>query len=76
MATLVAMATVHVKFQMTFPIKELSQFLRNLIFSIYVIDIRYLAKISHDLKFKMAAIPIYGKNHSNDFYPKPIGRLG
>ena len=41
MATLVAMATVHEKFQMTFPIKVLSQFLLNFIFSIYVMDIKY-----------------------------------
>ena len=26
--------------------------------------------MGHDLKFKMAAMPIYGKNHSNDFYPR------
>ena len=26
--------------------------------------------MGHDLKFKMAAMPIYGKSHSNDFYPR------
>ena len=26
--------------------------------------------MGHDLKFKMAAMPIYSKNHSNDFYPR------
>ena len=33
-------------------------------------EIQYLAKTGHDLKFKMAAMPIYGKNHSNDFFPQ------
>ena len=70
MATSVAMATVHEKFQMTFPIKVLSHFLCNFIFSIYVIDIQYIAKMGHDLEFKMAAMPIYNKNHSNGFYPR------
>ena len=43
--------------------------------------------MGHDLKFKMTAMPIYGKNHSNDFFhmvktiqmtstPDPPGRLG
>ena len=70
MATLVAMASVHEKFQMIFPIKVLSQFLWNFIFSIYVIDIQYKATMGHNLKFKMAAMPIYGKNHSDDFYSR------
>ena len=26
--------------------------------------------MGHDLKFKMAAMPIYSKNHSNDFLPQ------
>ena len=75
MATLVAMATVHEKFQMTFPIKPLSQFKSNFIFSIYVMYIQYLAKMGYDLKFKMAAMPIYDKKHSNDFYPRTIRRI-
>ena len=28
--------------------------------------------MGHDLKFKMAAMPIYDKNHSNDFYPQNL----
>ena len=36
-ATLVAMATVHEKFQTTFPMKVLSQFEENFIFSMYVV---------------------------------------
>ena len=30
--------------------------------------IQDIAKISDDLKFKVAAMPIYGKNHSDDFF--------
>ena len=41
MATLVAMATVHEQFQITFLMKVLSQFQRNFIFGIYVINIQY-----------------------------------
>ena len=26
--------------------------------------------MGYDWKFKMAAMPIYGKNHSNDFFPR------
>ena len=37
---------------------------------IFVMDIQYIAKMDLDLKFKMAAMPIYGKNHSNEFYPR------
>ena len=44
MATLFAMATVHEKFQMTFPMKVLGQFLRNFIFSIYILVVQNLAK--------------------------------
>ena len=33
------------------------------------------AKMGHDLKFKMAAMPIYGKNHSNDFFPRTTRRI-
>ena len=40
MATLVAMATVHEKFQMTFPMKVLSQF-KYFILSIDVMNIQY-----------------------------------
>ena len=28
--------------------------------------------MGYDWKFKMAAMPIYGKNHSNDFFPRTI----
>ena len=70
MATLVAMATVHEKFQMTFPIKVLRQFLWNFIFSIYMLVVQNLAKKNYLLKFKMAAMPIYFKNRSNDFFSK------
>ena len=40
MATLVAMATVHENFQMTFPMKVLSQFEWNFTFSIYLMVIQ------------------------------------
>ena len=71
MATLVAMATVHEKFQMTFPMKVLSQFfLRNFIFSIYMSLVLNLAKENNLLKFKMAAMVIYGKKRSNDFFSR------
>ena len=32
--------------------------------------------MGHDLKFKMAAMPIYGKNNSDDFFLKPPGGFG
>ena len=35
-------------------------------------DIQYKVKMGYDWKFKMAAMPIYGKNHSNDFFPRTI----
>ena len=38
--------------------------------SIYVMDIQYKAKMGHDSKFKMGAMPIYGKNHLNAFLPR------
>ena len=31
--------------------------------------------MGYDWKFKMAAMPIYGKNHSNDFFPRKPGRV-
>ena len=31
--------------------------------------------MGHDLKFKMAAMPIYGKNHSNDFFCRTTGQI-
>ena len=36
---------------------------RERIFSTYVIDLQYLAEMGHDLKFKMATMPIYGKDN-------------
>ena len=33
-------------------------------------NVQHKAKMGHDLKFKMAAMPICSKNHSNDFYPR------
>ena len=32
--------------------------------------------MGHDLKFKMAAMPIYGKNLQMTSSPEPPGRLG
>ena len=32
--------------------------------------IQDLAKIGDDLKFKMAVIPIHGKNHSDNFFSR------
>ena len=45
------------------------------IFSIYVIDIQYSAKIGLNSKFKMAAMAIYGENHLNDFLPRTTRRI-
>ena len=70
MATLVAMATIHEKFQMTFPMKVLSQFLRNFKFNIYMLVVQNLAKENYLSKFKMAVMPIYGKKRSNDFFSR------
>ena len=70
MATLVAMATVHEKFQMTFPMKVLSQFSRNFIFSIYMIIEQNLVKKNYLSKFKMAVMLIYGIKSSNDFFSR------
>ena len=39
-------------------------------------DIQYKAKMGHDLKFKMAAMPIYGKIIQMTSSQKPTGRLG
>ena len=44
-------------------------------FSIYMMVIQDLAKTRHDLKFKMAVMPIYGKKHSNDFFSKTTGLI-
>ena len=60
MATLVAMATVDEKFQMTFTMKVLSQLL----------VVQTLAKENYLSKFKMAAMPIYGQKRSNDFFSR------
>ena len=30
----------------------------------------------HDTKFKMAVMPIYVKNHSNDFFSRTTGPIG
>ena len=70
MANLVAMATVHKKFQMTFPMKVLSQFSLNFILSIYMLIVQNLVKKNYLAKFKMAAMPIYGKKRSNDFFSR------
>ena len=32
-------------------------------------------KMGHDSKFKIAAMPIYGKNHSNDIFPRTTWRI-
>ena len=34
------------------------------------------AKTGGDLKFKIAFMPIYGKNHSDDFFSRTTGWLG
>ena len=34
--------------------------------------IQYQVIMGYDWKFKMAAMPKYGKNHSNDFFPRTI----
>ena len=47
----------------------------NFIFSIYMMVIQDLAKTGHDLEFKMAVMPIYGKNHSNDFFSRTTGSI-
>ena len=31
--------------------------------------------MGHDLKFKVAAMPIYGKKHSNDFFSRTTKRI-
>ena len=59
------MVPIREKVRMTFPMKLLSQFQQKSIFSIYMLVIQDLAKTSDDLKFKMAVLPIYGKNHSD-----------
>ena len=76
MATLVAMATVHEKFQMTFPMKVLSQFSCNFIFSINIMVVQNLAKENYLLKFKMAAMPIYGKTLQTSSSPELLCQLG
>ena len=35
-----------------------------------------LSNMGHDLKFKMAAMPIYGKTIQMTSTPEPKGRLG
>ena len=66
MATLVAMATVH-------EIKKSNEttglILFNFIFSISMMVIQDYGKkvVIQNSKFKRAVMPIYGKNHSNDF---------
>ena len=40
------------------------------------IYIQYQAKMGHDSKFKMATMPIYGKNIQMTSSPEPPGRLG
>ena len=39
-------------------------------FSIYMLIVQNLAKENYLLKFKMAAMPIYGKKRSNIFFSK------
>ena len=48
MATLVAMATVYEKIQMTFPLKLYSQFLSNFILSIHMVFYTKNSKNGHD----------------------------
>ena len=40
------------------------------IFNIYMLVVHNLAKENYLSKFKMAAMPIYGKNRSNDFFSR------
>ena len=40
------------------------------------LDIQYKAKMGHDLKFKMAAMPIYGKNIQVTSSPETPGGFG
>ena len=37
--------------------------------------IQDLAKTGDDLKFKMAVMPIYGKNHSDNFFSRTTGLI-
>ena len=39
-------------------------------FSIYMLVVQHLAKENYLSKFKMAAMPIYGKKRSNDFFSR------
>ena len=50
--------------------KLLSQFLWNFVFSIYMLVVQNLAKKIYLSKFNMAAMPIYNKNRSNDFFSR------
>ena len=42
----------------------------NFIVNIYMMVIQNVDKKSYDRKFKMAAMPIYGRNHSNNFFSR------
>ena len=62
MATLVAMATVHEK--------NLNDISYESIFSMNMLVLQNLAKKNYLSKFKMAAMPIYGKKRSNNFFSR------
>ena len=47
----------------------------NFKFSIYMMVIQDLAEIGDDLKFKMAVMPIYGENYSDDFFSSTTGLI-
>ena len=75
MSTLVAMATVHDKFQMTFPIKVLRQFLWNFIFSIHMLVVQNLAKKIIFRNSRWPPCPYMVKTVQTTSSPKPLCQL-
>ena len=75
MARLVAMATIHEKKSNDISYENIEPILMKFhIKHLYDGYTKFSLK-GHDPIFKMAALPIYGKNHLNDFFSRTTGLI-